>query len=61
MFTDYEAAWQAKDAAALARLFAEDGFVLSSAAPMVRGRKAIQTFYSASSTCVPHPLRQMGR
>jgi ketosteroid isomerase-like protein len=48
VLTDYEAAWQAKDAAALARLFAEDGFVLSNGAPMVRGRKAIQTAYSGS-------------
>jgi hypothetical protein len=35
---DYEIAWQNKDAPALAALFAEDGFVLSSGSPPVRGR-----------------------
>ena len=30
---DYENAWQAKDAGALARLFTEDGFVLSNGKP----------------------------
>src|SRR5216684_5188432 len=45
VLTDYETAWHAKDAAALARLFAEDGFVLSPGHPMIRGRKAIETFY----------------
>jgi hypothetical protein len=29
VLTDYETAWQAKDPAALSRLFTEDGFVLS--------------------------------
>lgn len=43
---DYESAWQAKDAAALAALFAEDGFVLSSGAPPVRGRAAIEKHYT---------------
>jgi ketosteroid isomerase-like protein len=45
VLTDYEAAWQAKDAAALARLFTEDGFVLSSGTPPVRGRAAIEDHY----------------
>jgi len=45
VLTDYEAAWRAKDAAALAGLFAEDGFVLSPGHSMVRGRKAIESFY----------------
>ncbi len=45
VLTDYETAWRAKDAAALARLFAANGFVLSSGAPMVRGRGAIEKFY----------------
>jgi len=45
VLTDYEAAWQAKDAAALARLFTEDGFVLSSGTPPVRGRAAIEKHY----------------
>ena len=43
---DYESAWQRKDAAALAALFAEDGFVLSSGNPPVRGRAAIERHYS---------------
>ena len=43
---DYEAAWTAKDAARLARLFAEDGYVLPAGSPPVRGRAAIETFYS---------------
>ena len=43
---DYERAWQAHDAAALSNLFAEDGFVLSSTKPPVRGRSAIQQAYS---------------
>lgn len=42
---DYERAWQAKDPAALAALFAEDGFVLASGRPPVRGRAAIQAAY----------------
>ena len=48
VLTDYEAAWRAKDAAALARLFAEDGFVLGSGAPPVRGRAAIESAYAGS-------------
>ncbi|MDP8982949.1 MAG: SgcJ/EcaC family oxidoreductase [Acidobacteriota bacterium] len=42
---DYQTAWRAKDATALAGLFAEDGFVLSPGHSMVRGRKAIESFY----------------
>jgi ketosteroid isomerase-like protein len=45
VLADYEAAWQDKDAGALAALFAEDGFVLSSGAPPVRGRAAIERHY----------------
>ena len=45
VLTDYEAAWQAKDATALSELFAEDGFVLSSGTPPVRGRAAIEKHY----------------
>ena len=48
VLTDYEAAWQKKDAAALAALFAEDGFVLSSGAPPVRGRAAIERRYAGA-------------
>ena len=46
VLTDYEEAWARKDAAALAVLFAEDGFVLSSGAPPVRGRAAIERHYA---------------
>jgi len=45
VLTDYETASRAKDAAALARLFTVDGFVLSSGRPMVRGRDAIKKAY----------------
>jgi ketosteroid isomerase-like protein len=45
VLTDYEAAWEAKDATALSRLFAEDGFVLSPGSPPVRGRAAIEAHY----------------
>ena len=43
---DYEVAWQSKDAKALAGLFAEDGFVLSSGVPAVRGRADIEKHYA---------------
>jgi len=43
---DYERAWRAGDAAALAVLFAEDGFVLQGGRPPVRGRSAIQAAYA---------------
>jgi len=43
---DYEAAWTAKDAARLAKLFAEDGYVLPAGSPPVRGRAAVETFYT---------------
>jgi ketosteroid isomerase-like protein len=46
VLTDYEKAWIARDAAALASLFAEDGFVLSSNTPPVRGRANIQRHYA---------------
>jgi ketosteroid isomerase-like protein len=42
---DYEKAWAARDAAALAALFAEDGFVLQGWRPPVRGRSAIRAAY----------------
>ncbi|MEO7469713.1 MAG: nuclear transport factor 2 family protein [Pseudomonadota bacterium] len=42
---DYERAWRAGDAAALASLFAEDGFVLQSNRPPARGRLAIRAAY----------------
>lgn len=43
---DYERAWRARDAAALAALFAEDGFVMSNGSPPVRGREAIRAAYA---------------
>ncbi len=43
---DYEQAWRGKDAAALASLFAEDGFVLSGGTPPVRGRAEIEKHYA---------------
>ena len=46
VLTDYEMAWGNKDAAALAALFAEDGFVLSGSRPPVRGRAAIKEHYT---------------
>ena len=46
VLTDYEAAWRARDAAKLAELFAEDGFVLPSGNKPVRGRAAIQRHYT---------------
>jgi ketosteroid isomerase-like protein len=46
LLADYEAAWRARDAAALAALFAEDGFVLPGGHPLERGRAAIRQFYA---------------
>jgi len=45
---DYEKAWAAKDAAALASLFAEDGFVMQNGRPPVRGRAGIQKAYAGA-------------
>ena len=45
---DYEKAWGSKDASALARLFAEDGFVLPNGRAAVRGRAAIEKHYTGS-------------
>ena len=45
---DYEQAWRARDAAALAALFTEDGFVLQNGRPPVRGREAIREAYANS-------------
>ena len=46
VLTDYEAGWKAGDAAMLASLFAEDGFVLGGGRPPVKGRAAIQKLYT---------------
>ena len=51
---DYEAAWRKGDAAALAALFAEDGFVLQSGRAPARGRAAIQALYTGQGGA---PLR----
>ena len=48
VLTDYEQAWQKKDAKALAALFAEDGFVLPNGGPPVRGRAQIEQHYTGS-------------
>ena len=45
VLTDYESSWIRGDARALSSLFAEDGFVLPSGSPPVRGRAAIARFY----------------
>jgi ketosteroid isomerase-like protein len=45
---EYEQAWRAHDADALAALFAEDGYVLSSGRPPVHGRAAIRDAYADS-------------
>lgn len=45
---DYEKGWQARDENALAAIFAEDGFVLASSKPPVRGREAIRDAYKDS-------------
>ena len=48
VLTDYEKAWSARDAAGLARLFAEDGYVLPNGGPPVKGRAAIERKYTGS-------------
>ena len=55
---DYEAGWRVGDEAALAGLFAEDGFILQNGRPPVRGRAAIQQAYASSSG--PLRLRALG-
>lgn len=46
VLTDYEVGWKTGDAAALARLFAEDGYVLPAGRTPVKGRAAIQKLYT---------------
>ena len=57
VLTDYETAWRSRDAAALAQLFDEAGFVLSGGRPPVRGRAAIQQAYTGAGG--PLALRAM--
>lgn len=45
---DYERAWGSKDAAGLAQLFAEDGYVLPNGHAPVKGRAAIERHYAGS-------------
>ena len=54
---DYEAAWQTGNAAALAALFTEDGFVLAQGRTPVRGRAAIQKLYTRNGS--PLALRAL--
>ena len=53
VLTDFEAAWRDGDARALSELFAEDGFVLPSWSPPIRGRELIEEGAYSSR----HPLR----
>lgn len=46
LLTDYEDAWRSRNAAFLARLFAEDGFVLPNGSLPIRGRAEIERFYA---------------
>lgn len=48
VLTDYEAAWSSRDAAALARLFADNRVVVPNACPPVKGRAAVQQCYTGS-------------
>lgn len=50
VLTDYEAAWRRGDAAGLARLFVEDGFVLSPRLPPIRGRGRIEEHYAGDGS-----------
>lgn len=46
---DYERAWRAGDAVALASLFVEDGFALQNNSPPIRGRPDIQAAYESQA------------
>jgi len=46
---DYEREWRGGNAAALSKLFTEDGFVLQSGKLPVRGRAAIQAAYAGQA------------
>lgn len=47
VLTDYETGWKAGNAAALASLFVEDGYVLSNGQAPVKGRATIQKLYTS--------------
>jgi ketosteroid isomerase-like protein len=55
---DYETAWRRGDAAGLAALFAEDGFVLQGGRAPVRGRAAVRAAYVGQGG-VPLRLRAL--
>ena len=44
---DYEKAWTARDAKALAQIFAEDGWVLPNGGTPIKGRAAIESYYAS--------------
>ena len=48
VLTDYEDAWRSRNAGALGRLFAEDGFVLPNGSVPIRGRAEIERFYTGA-------------
>jgi len=48
VLTDYEDAWGSRNAAVLARLFVEDGFVLPNGSAPIRGRAEIERFYAGA-------------
>jgi ketosteroid isomerase-like protein len=48
VLTGYEAAWRARDAAALSRLFADDRVVVPNACAPVKGRAAVEKCYAGS-------------
>ena len=45
VLTEYEAGWKSGDGVALARLFSEDGYVLTDGRPPVKSRAAIEKLY----------------
>ena len=55
---NYETAWRNRDAAALAALFTDDGFVLRPGRPLVRGTEAIRVAYAGAGG--PLVLRPYG-
>ena len=63
--SEAEQAWRSGDAKALATLFAEDGFVLQSNQPPVRGRSAIEAAYAGQGGSPQwafiHPRPRVGK
>lgn len=48
VLTDYETAWRARDAGAVARLFANDRVVVPNACPPVKSRDEVERCYAGS-------------